>query len=125
MGFILKSLNLGIGIEVTTDTLSSPFLTSPIYLKFIPYSGNNLFFSGLLSCSMVTPIRKISKIILPLNVDLLSKNYLRFSNIPFIQFILVVSCCLWNFQWQCVYSELGFRVLISSMRGGDSIYFGI
>ena len=84
-----------------------------------------MFFSGLLSYPMVTPIRKISKIILPLNVDLLSKNSLRFSNIPFIQFILVVSCCLWNFQWQCVNPDLGIRVLICSMRGGDSINFGI
>ena len=33
------SLYLGMGIEVTTVTLSNPCLTSPIYLKFVTYSG--------------------------------------------------------------------------------------
>ena len=30
------------GKEVTTETLSNPFLISPIYLKLVPYSENNL-----------------------------------------------------------------------------------
>ena len=33
------SLYLGMGIEVTTATLSNPCLTSAIYLKLVPYSG--------------------------------------------------------------------------------------
>ena len=43
IGLFSISLYLGIGIDVTTVTLSSPFLTSPIYLKFVPYPENNLF----------------------------------------------------------------------------------
>ena len=39
------SLYLGMGIEVTTVTLSNPCLTSPIYLKFVPYSGKSLLCS--------------------------------------------------------------------------------
>ena len=39
------SLYLGMGIEVTTVTLSNPCLTSPIYLKFVPYSGKSLLYS--------------------------------------------------------------------------------
>ena len=41
------SLYLGMGMEVTTVTLSNPCLTSPIYLKFVPYSGKSLLSSTL------------------------------------------------------------------------------
>ena len=37
IGLVCVSLNLGIGMEVTTDTLSKPFLISPTYLKLVPY----------------------------------------------------------------------------------------
>ena len=33
------SLYLGIGMDVATVTLSNPCLTSPTYLKFVPYLG--------------------------------------------------------------------------------------
>ena len=39
---ICISLNLGVGMEVTTDTPSRPFLISPTYLKLVPYEANNL-----------------------------------------------------------------------------------
>ena len=38
------SLNLGIGMEVTTITLLKPFLISPTYLKLAPSEANNLLF---------------------------------------------------------------------------------
>ena len=43
MGLVCISLNLGIGMEVTTDSLSKLFLISPTYLKLVPYQANNLF----------------------------------------------------------------------------------
>ena len=39
------SLNLGVGMEVTVDTLSKPFLILPTYLNLVPYKANNLVFS--------------------------------------------------------------------------------
>ena len=42
-GLLWRSENFGMGMDVTTVTLSNPFLTSPMYLKFVPYPGNNLF----------------------------------------------------------------------------------
>ena len=36
-------------------TLSSPFLTSPIYLKFVPYPGNNLFLA-VPGFNMILPV---------------------------------------------------------------------
>ena len=44
IGLVCMSLNLGIGMEVTTDTLSKPFLISPTYLKLVLYEANNLLF---------------------------------------------------------------------------------
>ena len=44
MGLVCISLNLGIGMEVTTDILSKPFLISPTYLKLVLYETNNLLF---------------------------------------------------------------------------------
>ena len=41
IGLTCISLNLGIGMEVTTDTLSWPFLISPTYLKLVPYEAKN------------------------------------------------------------------------------------
>ena len=43
IGFICKSLDLGMWIEVTTETLSNPFLISPTNLKIVPYFENSLF----------------------------------------------------------------------------------
>ena len=39
------SVYLGMGIEVTTVTVSNPCLTSPVYLTFVPYSGKSLLCS--------------------------------------------------------------------------------
>ena len=39
----MQVLNLEIGIDVTTDTLSNPFLLSSTYLKLVSYSENSLF----------------------------------------------------------------------------------
>ena len=47
IGLVFISLNLGIGMEVTTETLSKPFLISPTYLKLVPYEANNLLFPVL------------------------------------------------------------------------------
>ena len=44
VGLTYISLNLGIWIEVTTDTLSRPFLISPTHQKLVPYEANNLLF---------------------------------------------------------------------------------
>ena len=44
-GVLFTSLNLGIGIKVTTVTRSRLFFTSSKNQKFVPYSTNNLFLS--------------------------------------------------------------------------------
>ena len=41
-GLVCLSLNLDIGMDITTDTLSKPFLISPTYLKLVQYEANNL-----------------------------------------------------------------------------------
>ena len=44
-GVHFTSRNLGIGIDVTTVTLSRLFFTSPRNQKLVPYSACNLFLS--------------------------------------------------------------------------------
>ena len=44
IGLVCMSLNLGIGMEVTTDTLFKPSLISPTYLKLVPHEAKNLLF---------------------------------------------------------------------------------
>ena len=44
IGLTFISLSLGIWMEITTDTLSRPFLISPTYLKLVPYEANSLLF---------------------------------------------------------------------------------
>ena len=46
-GVLFTSLNLGIGIDVTTVTQLRMFFTSPRNQKFVPYSAYNLFLSDL------------------------------------------------------------------------------
>ena len=44
IGLVCISLSLGIGMDVTTDTLSKLFLISPTYLKLVLYDANYLLF---------------------------------------------------------------------------------